>query len=88
LERVFSAQHKAVEAAIKLAMTAEKMATGCGPVSENEGRLPKSLDICESAYPPSKLDLRIGSVAPQPKEAAGAEPAVIRIRLPAYCRAT
>jgi len=73
LERVFSAQHKAVEAAIKLANDSGKDGKPAVVLfQKTKADFQKVWTYGESAYPPSKLDLRIGSVAPQPKEAAGA----------------
>jgi hypothetical protein len=73
LERVFSAQHKAVEAAIKLANDSGKDGKPAVVLfQKTKADFQKVWTYGESAYPPSKLDLRIGSAAPQPKEAAGA----------------
>ena len=73
LERVFSAQHKAVEAAIKLANDSGKDGKPAVVLfQKTKADFQKVWTYGESAYPPSKLDLRIGSVAAQPKEAAGA----------------
>jgi hypothetical protein len=73
LERVFSAQHKALEAAIKLANDSGKDGKPAVVLfQKTKADFQKVWTYGESAYPPSKLDLRIGSPAPQPKEAARA----------------
>jgi hypothetical protein len=73
LERVFSAQHKAVEAAIKLANDSGKDGKPAVVLfQKTKSDFQKVWTYGESAYPPSKLDLRIGSAAPQPKEAVRA----------------
>ena len=73
LERVFPAQHKAVEAAIKLANDSGKDGKPAVVLfQKTKSNFQKIWTYGESTYPPSKLDLRIGSAAPQPKEAAGA----------------
>ena len=70
LERVFSAQHKAVEAAIKLANDSGKDGKPAVVLfQKTKTDFQKVWTYGKSAYPPSKLDLRIGSTAPQPKEA-------------------
>ena len=73
LERVFSAQHKAVEAAIKLANDSGKDGKPAVVLfQKTKTDFQKVWTYGKSAYPPSKLDLRIGSTAPQPKEAVRA----------------
>jgi hypothetical protein len=73
LERVFSAQHKAVEAAIKLANDSGKDGKPAVVLfQKTKTDFQKVWTYGESTYPPSKLDLRIGSTAPQPKEAVRA----------------
>jgi len=73
LERVFSAQHKAVEAAIKLANDSGKDGKPAVVLfQKTKSDFQKVWTYGESAYPPSKLDLRIGSAAPPPKEAVRA----------------
>src|SRR5258707_15648761 len=73
LERVFSAQHKAVEAAIKLANDSGKDGKPAVVLfQKTKADFQKVWTYGESAYPPNKLDLRIGSAAPQPKEAVRA----------------
>jgi hypothetical protein len=73
LERVFSAQHKAVEAAIKLANDSGKDGKPAVVLfQKTKSDFQKIWTYGESAYPPSKLDLRIGAAAPQPKEAVRA----------------
>ena len=73
LERVFSAQHKAVEAAIKLANDSGKDGKPAVVLfQKTKTDFQKIWTYGKSAYPPSKLDLGIGSTAPQPKEAARA----------------
>jgi len=73
LERVFSAQHKAVEAAIKLANDSGKDGKPAVVLfQKTKADFQKVWTYGESAYPPSKLDLRIGSAAPPPKEAVRA----------------
>src|SRR5436189_4549957 len=70
LERVFSAQHKAVEAAIKLANDSGKDGKPAVVLfQKTKTNFQKVWTYGESAYPPSKLDLRVGAAAPQPKEA-------------------
>ena len=70
LERVFSAQHKAVEAAIKLANDSGKDGKPAVVLfQKTKSDFQKVWTYGESAYPPSKLDLRIGSAAPPPKQA-------------------
>lgn len=70
LERAFSVQHKAVEAAIKLANDSGKDGKPAVVLfQKTKTDFQKVWTYGESAYPPSKLDLRIGSTAPQPKEA-------------------
>lgn len=70
LERVFSAQHKAVQAAIKLANDSGKDGKPAVVLfQKTKTDFQKVWTYGESAYPPSKLDLRIGPAAPQPKEA-------------------
>src|ERR1700749_454571 len=69
LERVFSAQHKAVEAAIKLANDSGKDGKPAVVLfQKTKSDFQKVWTYGESPYPPSKLDLRIGSAAP-PKQA-------------------
>jgi hypothetical protein len=69
LERVFSAQHKAVEAAIKLANDSGKDGKPAVVLfQKTKTDFQKIWTYGESAYPPSKLDLRLGAVAPQPRE--------------------
>ena len=73
LERVFSAQHKAVEAAIKLANDSGKDGKPAVVLfQKTKTDFQKVWTYGESAYPPSKLALRIGSAAPRPKEAVRA----------------
>src|SRR2546426_1596 len=73
LERVFSAQHKAVEAEIKLANDSGKDGKPAVVLfQKTKTDFQKVWTYGKSAYPPSKLDLRIGSTAPQPKEAVRA----------------
>ena len=73
LERVFPAQHKAVEAAIKLANDSGKDGKPAVVLfQKTKTDFQKVWTYGESAYPPSKLDLRIGLAAPQPKEAVRA----------------
>jgi hypothetical protein len=73
LERGFSAQHKAVEAAIKLANDSGKDGKpAVGLFQKTKSDFQKIWTYGESAYPPSKLALRIGSAAPQPKDAVRA----------------
>jgi hypothetical protein len=73
LERVFSGQHKAVEAAIKLAHDSGKDGKPAVVLfQKTKADFQKIWTYGESAYPPSKLDLRLGSPAPQPKEAVRA----------------
>jgi hypothetical protein len=68
LERFFSAQHKALEAAIKLANESGKDGKPAVVLfQKTKSDFQKVWTYGESAYPPSKLDLRIGSAAPQPK---------------------
>ena len=70
LERVFSAQHKAVEAAIKLANDSGKDGKPAVVLfQKTKTDFQKIWTYGESAYPPSKLDLHIGTAAPQPREA-------------------
>ena len=70
LERVFSAQHKAVEAAIKLANDSGKDGKPAMVLfQKTKSDFQKVWTYGESAYPPSKHDLRMASTAPQPKEA-------------------
>jgi hypothetical protein len=88
LERVFSAQHKAVEAAIKLANDSGKDGKPAVVLFQKtkadfqkvwtygESASPRASSICASAR-------QRRSRKKQPAQA----PAVIRIRLPAYCRA-
>lgn len=73
LERVFPAQRKAVEAAIKLANDSGKDGKPAVVLfQKTKTDFQKVWTYGESAYPPSKLDLRLGSAAPQPKEAVRA----------------
>jgi len=73
LERVFSAQHKAVEAAIRLAHDSGKDGKPAVVLfQKTKTDFQKIWTYGESAYPPSKLDLRIGAAAPPPKEAVRA----------------
>jgi hypothetical protein len=73
LERVFSAQRKAVEAAVKLANDSGKDGKPAVVLfQKTKTDFQKIWTYGESAYPPSKLDLRIGSAAPPPKQAVGA----------------
>src|SRR5215470_5746649 len=73
LERVFSVQHKAVEAAIKLANDSGKDGKPAVVLfQKTKTNFQKIWTYGESAYPPSKLDLRVGTVAPQPREAVRA----------------
>ena len=73
LERVFSAQHKAVEAAIKLANDSGKDGKPAVVLfQKTKTNFQKVWTYGESAYPPSKLDLRIGAAEPPPKEAVRA----------------
>jgi len=68
--RVFSAQHKAVEAAIKLANDSGKDGKPAVVLfQKTKIDFQKIWTYGESAYPPSKLDLRLGAVAPQPRAA-------------------
>jgi hypothetical protein len=70
LERVFSAQHKAVEAAIKLANDSGKDGKPAVVLfQKTKTDFQKVWTYGESAYPASKLDLRIGSAAAQPRGA-------------------
>jgi hypothetical protein len=70
LERVFSAQHKAVEAAVKLANDSGKDGKPAVVLfQKTKTDFQKIWTYGESAYPPSKLDLRIGTATPQPREA-------------------
>ena len=70
LERVFSAQHKAVEAAIKLANDSGKDGKPAVVLfQKTKTNFQKVWTYGESAYPPSKLDLRIGSASAQPRGA-------------------
>jgi hypothetical protein len=89
LERVFSAQHKAVEAAIKLANDSGKDGKPAVVLfQKTKSDFQKVWTYGESAYPPSKLDLRSARQRRRRnKQLAQALP-VIRIRLPANCRAT
>jgi hypothetical protein len=69
LERAFSAQHKAVEAAIKLANDSGKDGKPAVVLfQKTKTDFQKIWTYGESAYPPSKLDLRLGAVAPPPRE--------------------
>jgi len=69
LERVFSVQHKAVEAAIKLANDSGKDGKPAVVLfQKTKTNFQKIWTYGESAYPPSKLDLRLGAAAPQPRE--------------------
>jgi hypothetical protein len=73
LERVFPAQHKALEAAVKLANDSGKDGKPAVVLfQKTKTDFQKVWTYGESAYPPSKADLRIGSAAPQPKEAVRA----------------
>ena len=73
LERVFSAQRKALEAAIKLANDSGKDGKPAVVLfQKTKTDFQKIWTYGKSTYPPSKLDLRIGSTAPQPKEAVRA----------------
>jgi hypothetical protein len=73
LERVFPAQHKALEAAIKLANDSGKDGKPAVVLfQKTKTDFQKVWTYGESAYPPSKADLRIGSAAAQPKEAVRA----------------
>jgi hypothetical protein len=73
LERVFSAQHKALEAAIKLANDSGKDGKPAVVLfQKTKTDFQKIWTYGESAYPPSKLDLRVGGAAPQPREAVRA----------------
>ena len=73
LERVFSAQHKAVEAAIKLANDSGKDGKPAVVLfQKTKTDFQKIWTYGKSTYPPSKLDLRIGSTTPQPQEAVRA----------------
>src|ERR1700747_1477592 len=77
LERVFSAQHKAVEAAIKLANDSGKDGKPAVVLfQKTKSNFQKIWTYGESAYPPSKLDLRIGPAAAAPAEGgrAGTRP--------------
>ena len=75
LERVFPAQHKTVEAAIKLAHDSGKDGKPAVVLfQKTKIDFQKIWTYGESAYAPSKLDLRIGSVAPQPKQTVRASP--------------
>jgi hypothetical protein len=70
LERVFSAQHKAVQAAIKLANDSGKDGKPAVVLfQKTKTDFQKVWTYGESAYPPSKLDLRVGASAPRPREA-------------------
>jgi hypothetical protein len=70
LERVFSAQHKAVEAAVKLANDSGKDGKPAVVLfQKTKTDFQKIWTYGESAYPPRKLDLRIGTATPQPREA-------------------
>lgn len=71
LERVFSAQQKALEAAIKLANDSGKDGKPAVVLFQRtKSDFQKIWTYGESAYPPSKLDLRVATPAPQPREAA------------------
>lgn len=73
LDRVFSAQHKAVEAAIKLANDCGKDGKPAVVLfQKTKTDFQKIWTYGESAYPPGKLDLRIAAAAPQPRKAARA----------------
>jgi hypothetical protein len=70
LERVFSALKKAVEAAVKLANDSGKDGKPAVVLFQRtKTDFQKIWTYGESAYPPSKLDLRLGAAAPQPREA-------------------
>jgi hypothetical protein len=70
LERVFSAQHKALEAAVKLANDSGKDGKPAVVLfQKTKTDFQKVWTYGESAYPPSKLDLRVGASAAQPREA-------------------
>jgi hypothetical protein len=70
LERVFSAQYKAVEAAIKLANDSGKDGKPAVVLfQKTKTDFQKIWTYGENTYPPSKLDLRIGTAAPQSREA-------------------
>jgi hypothetical protein len=71
LERVFSAQQNALEAAIKLANDSGKDGKpGVVLFQRTKSDFQKIWTYGESAYPPSKLDLRVAAPAPQPRDAA------------------
>lgn len=73
LERVFSAQRKAVEAAVKLANDSGKDGKPAVVLfQKTKTDFQKIWTYGESAYPPSKLDLRLGAAAPPRREAARA----------------
>jgi hypothetical protein len=73
LERVFSAQRKAVEAAVKLANDSGKDGKPAVVLfQKTKTDFQKIWTYGESAYPPSKLDLRVSTAAPQPREAVRA----------------
>src|SRR5215472_2154755 len=73
LERVFSAQHKAVEAAIKLANDSGKDGKPAVVLfQKTKTDFQKIWTYGESAYPPGKLDLRAGAAAAQPRDAVRA----------------
>jgi hypothetical protein len=73
LERIFPAQKKAVEAAVKLANDSGKDGKPAVVLFQRtKTDFQKIWTYGENAYPPSKLDLRMGSAAPQPKDAVRA----------------
>jgi hypothetical protein len=73
LERVFSAQKKAVEAAVKLANDSGKDGKPAVVLFQRtKTDFQKIWTYGENAYPPSKLDLRLGAVVPQARHAVRA----------------
>lgn len=73
LDRVFSAQQKAVEAAIRLANDCGKDGKPAVVLfQKSKTDFQKIWTYGESPYPPSKNDLRLGAAAAQPREAVRA----------------